>query len=101
MVPAQVGVLGEQRRCCSSCGRRLASKGHYPVTFRSLFGDVPVRIRRLLICPCQGVLSKRRLEALLLLTGEIWFGLTPVSFGRVACLMLRVTRRVRFLALMI
>jgi hypothetical protein len=33
---------------------RLASKGHYPVTFRSLFGDVPVRVRRLLACPCQG-----------------------------------------------
>jgi len=22
--------------------------------FRSLFGDVPLRVRRLLICPCQG-----------------------------------------------
>jgi hypothetical protein len=54
LVPAQVAVAGE--RCCScvSCGRRLASKGHYPVTFRSLFGDVPVRVRRLLACPCQG-----------------------------------------------
>src|SRR4051812_46819048 len=53
IVPAQVTVVGELRRCCSSCGRRLASKGHYPVTFRSLFGDVPVRVRRLLTCPCQ------------------------------------------------
>jgi hypothetical protein len=24
------------------------------VTFRSLFGDVPVLVRRLLACPCQG-----------------------------------------------
>jgi hypothetical protein len=31
----------------------LASKGYYPVTFRSLFGDVPVRVRRLLACSCQ------------------------------------------------
>ena len=54
IVPAQVAAMGEQRRCCSSCERRLASKGHYPVTFRSLFGDVPVRVRRLLVCPCQG-----------------------------------------------
>lgn len=53
IVPAQVAVVGEQRRCCSSCRRQLASKGHYPVTFRSLFGDVPVRVRRLLACPCQ------------------------------------------------
>jgi hypothetical protein len=54
IVPAQVAVVGERRRSCVSCGRRLASKGHYPVTFRSLFGDVPVRVRRLLTCPCQG-----------------------------------------------
>jgi hypothetical protein len=53
IVPAQVAMVG--RGCsCVSCGRGLASKGHYPVTFRSLFGDVPVRVRRLLTCPCQG-----------------------------------------------
>ena len=53
IVPVQVAVVGERRRYCSSCGHKLASKGHYPVTFRSLFGDVPVRVRRLLACPCQ------------------------------------------------
>src|SRR3954452_20200588 len=40
IVPAQVAVVGERHRGCSSCGRLLASKGYYPVTFRSLFGDV-------------------------------------------------------------
>jgi hypothetical protein len=54
IVPAQVAVVGERGRTCASCGHKLASKGHYPVTFRSLFGDVPVRVRRLLVCPCQG-----------------------------------------------
>jgi hypothetical protein len=54
IVPAQVAVVGERRRCWPSCGHRLASKGHYPVTFRSLFGDVPVRVQRLVVCPCQG-----------------------------------------------
>jgi hypothetical protein len=53
-VPAQVAVVGEQCCSCVSCGRRLASKGRYSVTFRTLFGDVPVRVRRLLACPCQG-----------------------------------------------
>jgi hypothetical protein len=53
IVPAQVAVVGERRCCCVCCGRRLASKGHSPVTFRSLFGDVPVRVQRLLACPCQ------------------------------------------------
>src|SRR3954451_19729803 len=54
IVPAQVAMVGERRRWCVACGRGLASKGHYPAKFRSLFGDVSVRIRRLLVCPCQG-----------------------------------------------
>ena len=55
IVPAQVTVAGEHRRTCVSCEGELASKGHYTATFRSLFGDVPIRVRRLLTCPCQGV----------------------------------------------
>jgi hypothetical protein len=54
MVPVQVTMTGECRRSCEACGGGLASKGHYGATFRSLFGDVPVRVRRLLACPCQG-----------------------------------------------
>src|SRR3954470_3016195 len=54
IVPAQVAVVGERRHGCGACGRVLASKGHYGAKFRSLFGDVPVRVRRLLVCPCQG-----------------------------------------------
>ncbi len=54
IVPTQVAVLGERRRSCTACGRVLASKGHYGARFRSLFGDVPVRIRRRHVCPCQG-----------------------------------------------
>ncbi len=53
IVPAQVTIAGEHRRTCVACGCVLASKGHYTATFRSLFGDVPIRIRRLLTCPCQ------------------------------------------------
>jgi hypothetical protein len=55
IVPAQVTIAGENRRTCFACGRVLASKGHYTATFRSLFGDVPIRVRRLLACPCQGM----------------------------------------------
>jgi hypothetical protein len=54
IVPTQVTVLSECRRSCIACGSVLASKGHYRVRFRSLFGDVPLRIRRLLLCPCRG-----------------------------------------------
>jgi hypothetical protein len=59
IVPAQVAVVGERRCSCVSCGRRLASKGYYPVTFYSWFGDVPVRVRRLRTCPCQGQGGRR------------------------------------------
>jgi hypothetical protein len=59
MVPAQVTMVGERarergerRRSCVTCGCVLASKRHYTATFRTLFGDVPVRVRRLLACPC-------------------------------------------------
>lgn len=54
IVPAQVAVLSECHRSCVACGCTLASKGHYRVRFRSLFGEVPLRVRRLLICSCQG-----------------------------------------------
>jgi hypothetical protein len=49
IVPAQVTIAGEHRRTCLACERALASKGHYTATFRSLFGDVPIRVRRLLV----------------------------------------------------
>ena len=52
IVPAQMTALGECSRACVACGRRLASKGYSEARFRSLFGDVPVRVRRLLVCPC-------------------------------------------------
>jgi hypothetical protein len=64
IVPAQVAVVGERRRWCEACGRGLASKGHYGAKFRSLFGDVPVRVRRLLVCPCQGPGEARSFAAL-------------------------------------
>jgi hypothetical protein len=54
IVSAQVATAGERRRWCAVCARMLASKGRYRATFRSLFGDVPVRARRLLVCPCHG-----------------------------------------------
>ena len=53
MVSTQVTVMGERCRWCGTCGCVLTSKGYYSATFRSLFGDVPVRVRRLLACPCQ------------------------------------------------
>jgi hypothetical protein len=64
IVPAQVAVLGECRRSCVACGHALATKGYYQARFRSLFGDVPVRVRRLLVCPCQGSSEAKSVAAL-------------------------------------
>src|SRR4051794_18825332 len=94
MVSAQVAVVGERRRSCVTCGRPLASKGHYPATFRSLFGDVPVRVRRLLVCPCHGPGEPKSFAALDLGTGPApelayvtakFAALAP--FGKVATLL--------------
>ena len=94
MVSAQVAVVGERRRWCAACERPLASKGHYRATFRSLFGDVPVRVRRLLVCPCQGPGEPKSFAALDLGAGPApelayvtakFAALAP--FGKVAALL--------------
>jgi hypothetical protein len=58
MVRAQASMMGERFRCCGHCGSPLSSKGYRLVTFRSLFGDVPLRSRRFENCPCREVLPK-------------------------------------------
>ena len=69
IVPAQVAASGERRRACEACRRRLASKGYDEARFRSLFGDVPVRVRRLLTCPCRGEGEAKSFAALALGNG--------------------------------
>jgi len=63
IVPAQVMIAGECRRTCAACRHVLASKGHYTATFRSLFGDVPIRVQRLLACPCQDMAKAKSFSA--------------------------------------
>src|SRR4051794_3429975 len=95
MVSAQVAVVGERRRGCAACGRPLASKGYYRATFRSLFGDVPVRVRRLLVCPCHGPGEPKSFVALDLGAGTVAPELAYVTakfaalapFGKVAALL--------------
>ena len=95
VVTAQVTTAGERRRWCAGCGRMLASKGHYATTFRSLFGDVPVRVRRLLVCPCHGPGEPKSFAALDLGAGAVAPELAYVTaryaalapFGKVAALL--------------
>ena len=60
----QVTTLRECGRWCMACGRVVASKGCYQARFRFLLGDVPVRIRRLLACLCQGPGEAKSVAAL-------------------------------------
>jgi hypothetical protein len=54
LVPDQVERHGRFCPNCPRCGRPFRGRGSYPVTFRSLFDNAPVRVRRLRRCPCQG-----------------------------------------------
>ena len=64
VVPAQMAALSACPQACAACGRRLAARGHYGATFRSLFGEVPVRVRRWFVCPCQGASGAKSVAAL-------------------------------------
>jgi hypothetical protein len=52
-VNTQAAVWAERHRRCEACGERRRSKGSYPVTFMTLYGDVELSSPRLLRCPCQ------------------------------------------------
>ena len=64
IVPAQVAIAGERRRACEACGHMPAIKGYYQARFRSLFGEVPVRVRRLHPCPCRDAGGAKSFAAL-------------------------------------
>src|ERR1700704_284253 len=53
MVTAQVERHGEALRPCPHCTRRRTTKGYYTSIFRSVFGQVPMRVRRLRPCRCE------------------------------------------------
>jgi hypothetical protein len=54
MARAQVAAMGERFRFCGHCGTKLLSKGYYAATFRSIYGEVPVKVRRMNACRCGG-----------------------------------------------
>jgi hypothetical protein len=71
IVRAQVAEMGERFRWCEHCGTKLQSKGYYPATFRSVFGDVAVRVRRLHACHCRAGMPEPKSFAALPPTGGI------------------------------
>jgi hypothetical protein len=53
-VSAQVTAWLDRHRGRDACGKRRRVKGNYPITFRTLYGDVELSSPRLHRCPCQG-----------------------------------------------
>jgi len=54
VVASQVQEHNVAQRLCSQCGKAFRSKGYYQSTLRSVYGNVPVRVRRVKGCPCTG-----------------------------------------------
>jgi len=52
VVASQVQEHNVAQRLCSQCGKAFRSKGYYRSTLRSVYGNVPVRVRRVKGCPC-------------------------------------------------
>jgi hypothetical protein len=71
IVRAQVSTMGERFRWCGHCSAKLLSKGYYPARFRSVFGDVDVRIRRLRACPCRSGRPEPKSFAAMFATGGV------------------------------
>ncbi len=71
MVRAQATTMGERFRCCAHCGSTLPSKGYRSVTFRSLFGNVPLRVRRFASCQCREITEEPRSFSVLTPEGGI------------------------------
>jgi hypothetical protein len=71
IVRAQVSTMGERFRCCEHCGAKLLSKGYYSAKFRSVFGDVDVRTRRLRACGCHAGKAEAKSFAAMFATGGV------------------------------
>ena len=73
IVRAQASAMSEHFRSCGHCGLNLSSKGYRSMIFRSLFGDVPLRVRQFVGCRCRHLHGERGTFSALTLDG----GLAP------------------------
>jgi hypothetical protein len=54
VVTSQIHRHGASIKSCLQCGKAFRTKGYYQSILRSVYGNVPMRIRRLTGCPCTG-----------------------------------------------
>ena len=58
VVSDQVDRHNKAPTACRFCGQRVRTKGYYHSIFKSVFGRVPMRIRRVWGCKCRGAESQ-------------------------------------------
>ena len=54
IVATQVQHHNGTLKSCFRCGKSFRTKGYYPATLRSVYGYVPMRVRRIRGCSCTG-----------------------------------------------
>ena len=54
IVATQVQQHNASLQSCFRCGRSFRTKGYYQSTLRSVYGHVPIRVRRIRGCSCTG-----------------------------------------------
>lgn len=54
MVSEQVDRHNKALAACRYCGQGVRTKGYYKSIFKSVFGKVPMRVRRVWGCRCRG-----------------------------------------------
>ena len=69
MVRAQASTMSERFKYCAHCELALSSKGYRSVTFRSLFGNVPLRVRRFVSCQCRDIAEEPKSFSVLTIEG--------------------------------
>ena len=58
LVSAQAAAYVAKHRCCTTCGRRLRSKGHSSLVFHTAFGVLHLNSPRYYHCGCQPAANK-------------------------------------------
>ncbi len=54
VITEQIQQHGASIQLCCRCGKELRTKGYYKSTLRSVYGNVDVRVRRVMGCSCTG-----------------------------------------------
>lgn len=64
VVSMQINKFLESKKCCESCKKKYRKKGSYPMTYRTLFGDLSLSSPRLYTCNCDAKSTQKTFSPL-------------------------------------